>query len=171
MRCVRGLLMTVLAGAVAVCGTARAQLPSTSPAYLGTAGNSAAMARGFSAVALNPANLGLSDNPRFSLTVIPVQARAGLGPIGFGSIADYEGKVIPESRKAAWLREIQNAGGLTADSGAGASAVCLSAGRFGFQITSVANVRAKLNPDAAELALYGNAGRTGSPRDYDLQGS
>jgi hypothetical protein len=164
-------VMAVLAGTCAFFGAARAQLASTSPAYLGTAGNSSALARGFSAMALNPANLGLPDNLRFTMTMVPVQARAGVGPIGFGDVADYEGKMIPRSQKDEWLREIRDAGGLNADSGAEASAVCLSAGQFGFQVTSVANVRAKLNPDAAELVLYGNAGRTGSPEDYDLAGS
>jgi hypothetical protein len=41
----------------------------------------------------------------------------------------------------------------------------------GLQLSSVARGVLALNPDAAELLLYGNAGRTGEPRDFQLEGS
>lgn len=52
-----------------------------------------------------------------------------------------------------------------------ATAVAGSVGRLGFQLSTVAVARGRLNPDASELLLFGNAGRTGTPRTFELDGS
>ena len=44
---------------------------------LGMGGNFTALARGFAVGAWNPALLGMSDNPGFSIAIAPVTARAG----------------------------------------------------------------------------------------------
>ncbi len=160
-----------VAAALLAAAPAGAQLPPTAAASLGTAGNYTALARGFSAIAVNPANLALPGNPAYSLTLLPVEVEWGLAPIGFGTLADYEGKRVPESTRLDWLRAIRGAGRLTGDSGAEASEMALTAHRFGFQVSTVGHARAVLNPDAAEVILFGNAGRTGAPGAYDLAGS
>jgi len=161
-------ILTCMACALAIPRLGHGQLPSSSTKALGTANNYTALARGYSAVALNPANLALPGNPKFSLSLAPVQVKSGVGPIGLGSIADYEGKAIPTSTKLSWMRQIEDAGGLTGSGGAQTSALAFNIHRFGFQICTVGDVEAHLNPDAAELILFGNAGRTGIPRDFQL---
>src|SRR5919206_4656656 len=59
---------------------AAAQLPSASAVALGTGDNYTALARGYNAVAWNPAGLAMPGNPGFSLTILPVRGSGGVGP-------------------------------------------------------------------------------------------
>ncbi len=147
------------------------QLPSASTAALGTANNYTALARGFTAIALNPAGLGMPGNPGFSLALLPVQARVGLNAISLSEIDALAGQTIPVATKDAWLQSVITEGGLTARAGAAATAFALSAGPVGLQISTVGDTDATLSPDAVELALFGNAGRTGTARDMTLTGT
>jgi hypothetical protein len=79
--------------------------------------------------------------------------------------------VIPDSQKDAWMREIEDAGGQTGLGRLELSLFALSVGNFAFQVHSQGYADANLNPAAAELLLYGNAGRTGAPGDFSLDGS
>ncbi len=54
-----GVLLAVLLWTQPTSG----QLPGASPATLGTANNYTVLARGFAAVGLNPAGLGMPGNP------------------------------------------------------------------------------------------------------------
>lgn len=165
----RTFLLALIGVALAI--PAQAQLPSAGAAPLGTADNYTALARGFTAIALNPAGLGMPGNPGFSMTMIPVQARSGLAPIGLGDIKQYEGVKIPRDQKIEWLDQIVRSGGITGSGGAEVSAFAMNVRNFGFQISTVADVSATLNGDAAELLLFGNAGLDGEPHDFDLDGS
>ena len=148
-----GLLLSLCMIALQV-GGASAQLPSASPAVLGTGNNYTALARGFTAIGVNPAGLGMPDNPGFSMALPVVQVRAGVGPLTLTDIAEVEREVVPVETKTAWLNRITEAGGLN--------------GRVGVQISSVGQVSANLSPAALELLMFGNAGLNGTARDLTL---
>ena len=161
----------VLAATILAASTAGAQLPSASPAALGMADNYTAMARGFGAVAWNPANLGLPHNPRFTLTLLGVRGAGDLGPITTDDVARYQGIRLPNEVRDAWMQRIDANGGEAGQVGAGVTYLGLSMGRFAVQVASNASVDANLPPGAMELALYGNAGRTGNAQDITLDGA
>src|SRR6476619_7212278 len=157
-----------LAGVIAATliggATAGAQLPSASPASLGMGDSYTALARGFGAVAWNPANLGLPGNPRFSLALLGLRGSSDLGPISTSDVARYQGVALPDDVRDAWMRRIEDQGGEQGQLGGGVTYVGASLGRFAFQLSSAVTCDANLAPDAMELILYGNAGRTGTPR-------
>lgn len=165
----RAVLLAACLGASAP--RAAAQLPSASAAHMGTAENYTALARGFAANALNPAGLALPGSPGFSLALLPVGVRQGLGPVTLPEIAEFEGQPVPSAAREAWLSAIETEGGQRGTAALEASGLSLNAGPVGFQVSAVGVADASLNPDAAELILFGNAGRTGEPRDFDLAGS
>jgi len=150
---------------------ASCQLPGASTATLGTANNYMVLARGFAAVGLNPAGLGMPETSGLTLALFPVKIRQSLDPLTLSDLTDYEGVVVPAPVKEDWLQQIAAAGGQT---GSGALEVTVFSGtwnNFGLQFSSIASARSNLNDAAAEMLLFGNAGRTGEPGDFDLQGS
>ncbi len=161
----------LLAASVMTVATARAQLPSASPAALGMGDNYTAMARGFGAVAWNPANLGLPGNPKFSLAILGVRGSSDLGPISTTDVARYEGVSLPDEVRNEWMQRIESQGGEQGDIGGGVTYLGASIGRFAMQVSSAVSGEANLAPDAMELLLYGNAGRTGTPRAMNLAGA
>jgi hypothetical protein len=161
----------VLAASLFAAAAAGAQLPSASPAALGMGDNYTAMARGFGAVAWNPANLGLSGNPRFSLALLGLRGSSDLGPISTSDVARYQGLALPNEVRDAWMQRIEDQGGEQGQLGGGVTYVGASIGRFAMQLSSAISGDANLAPDAMELLLYGNAGRTGTPRDMNLAGA
>lgn len=150
---------------------AAAQLPSPSPRALGMGDNYTASARGFEAVSWNPAMLGMADGPRNSFTVLPVRGVAGLDPVTLADFKDFEGQFVPASVREQWLTRIEGEGTEQGTVGLDATYLALQIGRVGFQVASSARAVADLSPGAAELLLFGNAGRTGQPRSFDLNGS
>ena len=170
-KAVAALILSLALGAASFPGGASGQLPSPSTAVLGTANNYTALARGFTAIALNPAGPGMPGNPGFSLTLLPVQAQAGLNAISVADIAAFDGLKILVATKEEWLQSVINEGSLAAQAGLAVTELALSVGPIGLQISSVAQMDASLGPDAVELALFGNAGRTGTTRDMTLAGT
>jgi hypothetical protein len=151
---------------------ASAQMPSASTAALGMGENYTALARGYNAVAWNPALLGLYGNPRTSLTLVPVRIVAGLDPVTLADFADFQNKVVPDAVKERWLALVQADGD---EEGSGGGEVTLFAaqyGRFAMQVGTRAIGLAELPPGAMELILFGNAGRNnGQPAAFNLLGS
>lgn len=150
---------------------AAAQLPQASAAALGMGYNMTASARGFAAVANNPAGLGHASSPGFSLAIPSISAEAGLGPISLSDLADWEGALVPTSVKEDWLTRVSSSGGQGGSVGVGATPLALNVGPIGFQLSTRVGGLASLAPDAAELLLFGNAGRTGTARDFTLDNS
>lgn len=165
------LTLSLALAAASFPKAASGQLPSASTAALGTANNYTALARGFSAIALNPAGLAMPGNPGFSLTFLPLQAQAGLNAIALGDVAAFDGLKIPATTKEEWLQSVIAEGSLAARGGIALTELALSAGPIGLQVTTVGEVNVVLGPDAVELALFGNAGRTGPARDMTLTGT
>ena len=169
-------LIRVAVGALAVSmlsvtpGDVGAQLANASASTVALSGNNTASVTGFGAISVNPARLGLPGSG-FSLAIVPVQVRAGLGPVGLSDLADYEGVVVPVSTKEAWMTAIQNSEGQVASVGADVSVLALTIGSLGFQFSTVASANATIPTGVAEAILFGNAGRDpGDAADLDLTG-
>lgn len=150
---------------------AEAQLPQASATALGMGYNMAASARGFAAVANNPAGLARRDSPGFSIAILPISLGSGLGPVGLGDLATWNGQLVPAPTKDEWLELATAAGGQAGSLELGVTPIALSAGPVGLQLSTVVGGELNLDPAAVELLLYGNAGRTGAPRDFDLAGT
>lgn len=158
-------------GLALVPGPVLAQVGNPAPQALGMGENYTALARGLAAPAWNPAGLGMPDNPGWSLAVMPVMFNAGLSPIGPSDLAEWEGELIPAQTRIEWLHAIHEAGGEKGSLGGDLTYLAFSMGNFAFSASS--NVRGRVNmaPDVAEVFFFGNAGLTGEPGDYTLEGS
>ncbi len=161
-------LSLALVGALSI--PAAAQLPSASAPALGLADNFTALARGFNAIAWNPAMLGMPDNPRFSLGVLPVRAGAGIGPVTLGDVAGYQSRFLDDAVKREWLDRIIEKGGEKGTASGDFTYLGMSIGRLGLQLSTMSHVTANLSPDAAELVLFGNAERS-TGEDFELANS
>ena len=157
---------------VLLCGQpAVGQVPGASPATLGTAQNYMVLARGYAAIGLNPAGLGMAGAEGFTLALFPTQVSQSMEPLGISAFLDYEGEVIPASVKEDWLQQITDAGGQTGTGTVEFTPIALSIDRLGIQFSTLASASTNLNPDVAELLFFGNSGRTGTPGDFDLSGA
>ena len=148
-----------------------AQQAGASPATKALAENHTAIARGYAALGLNPAALGLGDTERVTLSLFPLSFGQSLDPLKFSDFVDYEGQIVPASVKNDWLQSIVAAGGQTGAGVVEVTPFSLTWGRVGFQLSTVARGQTDLNPSAAELLFFGNAGRTGEAGDFQLSGS
>ena len=170
---VRSVIRAVLIALAMACAYAlplRSQMPSASAPALGLADNYTAVARGFNAVAWNPAMLGMPDNPRFSLAVLPMRGSAGIGPITLSDVAGYESRFLDDAVKQEWLRRIIEKGGEQGAASGDLTYLAMSIGRFAVQLSTMSHVEANLSPDAAELLLFGNGGRS-TGEDFELGNS
>jgi hypothetical protein len=156
---------------VCLAASAGAQLPNASAAAFGLAGNYTAAARGADAAAWNPANLGLRGNPAFSLRALAGGGISGLDPVSWGDFASYGDATIPRDVRLAWIDRVTAAGSQSGSADGGVTALAFSAGRLGVQLAASGYATASLSPDAMEALFFGNAGRTGQPRDLRLAGS
>lgn len=167
---IRSILSARVVGLAALMFAGRAaaaQLPSASAPALGLADNYTAVARGFNAVAWNPAMLGMPDNPKFSLGLLPLRGNAGLDPVTLGDLAEYDGQFIDDVVKQSWLQQITESGAQKGTAGGDITYLAMSFGPTAFQLSTVSHLVAKLSPDAAELILFGNAYRS-TGVDFDL---
>lgn len=144
-----------------------AQLANASAATLGRSGNATATARGFEALSVNPAGLAM-EGSGFSLALVPVQVRSALAPVTLSDLRDVQGSVVPDATREQWFDAVRTEGGQTGSVGFDVSGAALTWGRVGVQISTVGSGRMKLPPGAVEALLYGNAGRSGAPRDLEL---
>ena len=155
----------------ASAGTAAAQLPNASPTATGLSGAYTARARGYDAVAWNPANLGMPGNPRFSLGLLAVGGSSGLDPISLSDFAPYSGKALPAAQREQWLQTVATNGGENGSVDGGVTFLGLSAGPIALQVASSVGASSTLNAGAFEALMFGNAGRTGAVSTLNLLGS
>ena len=169
----RALTSAVLLPLVLVCAGSlplSAQLPSASASALGLADNFSALARGFNAVAWNPAMLAMPGSPGFSIGILPIRGTAGIGPITLADVAGQESRFIDDAVKQEWLERIVANGGEQGSASGDVTYLGMSMGPVGFQLSTMSHVVANLSPDAAELVLFGNAERS-SGEEFDLGSS
>jgi hypothetical protein len=150
---------------------ASAQQPSASAPALGLGDNYTALARGYAAVAWNPAMLGLPDNPRTSLALLPARTIAGLDPVTLGDVSDYDGEFLPAVVREEWLRRVEQEGSEQGTGGGDITWIAAQAGRIAVQLGTSFRAIGNLTPGGAELLLFGNYGRAGTPRALDLRDS
>jgi hypothetical protein len=148
-----------------------AQLPSASTRAMGMGDNFTAAARGFSAVAWNPGNLGLSGNPRMSLTLGTFRGLFGLDPITLSDISDWQGEIVPDQVKQQWLTSIRDEGSQAGTAGTDVTWLALQAGPFAIQASTSAVMVSNISPGIAELILVGNVNNDGSAKAINLSGS
>lgn len=128
-----------------------------------------AVARNFNAPAWNPANLGQAGNARLSLAISP-QLGLGTGPVTGADLADYAGVLVPSTVRESWLQRIEANGGQDVGGAIDVTPLAFSLGRLAVSATTTLRADGVVPPAFAELLLFGNAGRTGAPRDYALGG-
>jgi hypothetical protein len=167
MRGVRLAMVLLSIGSI----PATAQLPNASTAAFGMAGNFTAMARGFEAVAWNPANLAMPGRPFFSLGIGVLGGTAGLDPVDVTAFHDFSGRVIDNQTKSRWVDEARLAGGETVRIDGGVTPLALNIGPIGLQVGSSLFTNMTLSPDAFEAMLFGNAGETGAGKVFDFAGT
>jgi hypothetical protein len=156
--------------ALATAHTVHAQLPVANAAGFGMAGNFTAVARGFGAIAVNPANLALGQPNQFGISLFAVNVSNGINPITFGDFKAHQNVPIPAATRESWLQKI-GSGRQTGGMSGGVSLVALNVRNFGMQVGVVGAGDVNLNQDAAEALLFGNAGRTGTAKSFNFSGS
>lgn len=161
--------MAVVGQLLQACPAA-AQLPTAGPGSVALGAHDVATVRNFEAVAANPAGLGLATGD-FTATFVSVRLRAGLEPVGLREVGDWQGTSVPAPVRHGWLDRIVAADGARGAASLGVTPVAASYRGFGVQLSTVAAGRLDLNPDASELLLFGNVGRTGEPRTFQLDRS
>ncbi|HSJ05988.1 MAG TPA: hypothetical protein VK936_04750 [Longimicrobiales bacterium] len=150
---------------------ARAQLANTMPAALGMGENYTAAARGYAAVAWNPANLGLPDGPSASAMLGATRLAGGLGPVTLSDLHRYQDETVPLDVRERWLADIRQAGGQTGGAGVDVGWAAFQVGRFAAQLSTSGRAVNDVSPGFAQLLLVGNADDAGNPLDIDLGGS
>ncbi len=122
---------------------------------LGMAGAYSAIARGEESVYFNPANLGLSDGPSFSLSFPSFGLGLGNNSFTLSDYNRYNGSYLSDGNKRTILRKIPSAG-LSLDSGTEIGLLGLSYKNYAFFIQGSGATYITLPRDPFELILYGN---------------
>ena len=168
----KGVTRTVTVVCVALSATRlEGQVANASTAALGMGENYTAVARGYHAVAWNPAALGLSDNPEASGAMATFRGSSGLGPVGLRDLADHPDARVPDAVKAEWLADITRAGGEDGVVGGDMTWGAVHRGRFALHVSSSARALNEITPGVAELMLVGPLDENGNPKDLDVSGS
>jgi hypothetical protein len=163
--------MFAAAAALALAASSlEAQVPNASVAAFGMAGNYTAAATGYEVVAWNPALFALPGGTKFSFTIGSVGGFSGLNPVTLGEVAKFNDRTIDAATREEWLQRI-GAGTERGQAEAGVTLLALSMGRLAIQLGASGAGTANVNQDAAEAMLFGNAGRTGTPRTLRFDGS
>ena len=161
-----------LAALILGSSTLSAQLPSASPAAHGLGGNFTAIARGYEAVAWNPANLAMPGRPFFSIGLAIAGGSLGLDPVDFRTLHGFSGQVVDSASRVSWIQQARLSGGQHGRLDGGVTPVALSLGPVGLQFGGTAYANATLSPDAWEAMLFGNAGNNNEqPKTLDLTGT
>jgi hypothetical protein len=168
---VRSALALAIAIGMAASSAAHAQLGAASAAALGRGDVRTPIARGFDAIAANPAGLGMPGSGRFTLALLPALGGQGAGPVTMRDVQRFEGKVIDDATKRLWADRVRAAGAEHVDAGGELTWFAMSIARFGVQLSTTAEAVGSLTPDAVQVLLFGNAGETGEPGRYSLSGS
>jgi len=158
----------ILVGSVAPLS---AQVPNASAAATGLAGAYTARARNYDAIAWNPANLGLNGNSDFSFSALALSGSSGLTPVTLADVAPFSGKALPLTTRNAWLQTITANGGESGRFDGGVTLFAIGGGPVAFSVSGSVAGSTQLAPDAFELLMFGNAGRTGAPASLSLNGS
>ena len=164
IRCSAAAAMLALAPAAL-----HAQLPDASTRALGMAGAYSALARGYEAVHWNPAMLATRNQPGVSIGLPQTQFEFGSNAYGFGDFRRYSEEVLTDADKQYLLDQVDST--LDLRSYLGIAPFSLQIGNFALSFGTAGDARAGLGKDAVELALFGNASRSGPGEFFTAAGS
>ena len=157
---------------LALSAPGRAQLPNASPAAYGMSGNYTAMARGYEAVAWNPANLAMPGRPAISIGAMIIGGTVGMDPVDFKMLHSFSGVVVDSATKKSWVDLVRTSGRQRARIDGGLTPLALSVGPIGFQMGASTFMNFDVSPDAFEALMFGNAGLNGGqPKSLNLAGT
>ncbi len=122
---------------------------------LGMGGSYTAVARGLDAPNWNPANLGLSDNNKYSVGIFSVGAGVKNNSFSLAAYNKYNGQFLTDGDKENILNSIP-ADGLRLDLIAEATALNFSVGNFALVSKGYAVSSLNIDRDPLELLFYGN---------------
>jgi hypothetical protein len=161
----------LVGAALLLAAPASGQLANPSTAALGMGENFTAVARGYSALAWNPAGLALSGGPETSAIIGAARMTTGMGPITLADLAAVQGEVMSEAMRAQWLASIRAENGQQGGAGFDFTWAAIQFGRIGLQFSTAGRALSNISPGFAELLLVGNADEEGNARAFDLGGS
>lgn len=154
-------------GLLIAAGPATAQLPVADP-FQAAAGGSLPAVEQREGIPSNPS--GLSAAAGWQVVLSPLRIGLGLAPISGADLARAGDGVVSRSTREAWLRRLAGRPQRgSADLALGP--IAIRRGPLALDVATTLTGRARLPADAVELILFGNAGRTGEPRDFRLDGS
>jgi hypothetical protein len=164
-------LSLVLAGLL-VPALLAAQLPDPSTRALGMAGAYGSLARGYEAVAWNPSALAALGRPAFSIGLPHLNLEFGSNVYGFSDFRKYANSYLSDADKQTLLDKIKPPDStLSLRTLVGVTPFGLSVGPVGFAIGTAGEVELGVGKDAVQLALFGNASRTGPGQFFTASGS
>ena len=170
MKTPRRVIGLMLLGILCVSSSASAQRAAPEARGFGLATSYSARATGHEASFWNPANLGLSRNPDWSVG-LNASAYFSNNALGYGQITDLYGEYLDAAEKSRLLADVRDATGgdpMTLAFDVGAQGLGASFGRFAAGIGGIGAGNAELTPDALELLLFGNVGETGEGRNFNF---
>jgi hypothetical protein len=150
----------VLAGLL-VPALLQAQLPDPSTRALGMGGAYTSLARGYEAVAWNPAMLAATGRPGFTIGLPHVNFEFGSNSYGFSDFRKYANSYLTAADKQVLLGKISDST-LTIRTLFGVAPFGLSIGPFALLVASAGQMDLGVGKDAVRLALFGNAPGTSS---------
>lgn len=159
----------VLAGLL-VPALLSAQVSDPSTRALGMAGAYTTLARGYEAVAWNPAMLAATGRPAFSIDLPHVALEFGSNAYGLSDVRKYAHSYLSDADKQTLLDKISGQT-LTLRTVIGAAPFGFSVGPFAFLVGAAGEVHGGISKDAVRLALFGNAPRNGALSSFSAAGS
>src|SRR4051812_23878031 len=100
------LSLAALALAV-VAQAAAAQIPNSSTRAVGMGGGYTASAKGYEAIAWNPALLGMPGHPKFSLNLLQFGVKLNSNAYGYSDWKKYHGQFLTKADKDSLLAEVR----------------------------------------------------------------
>jgi uncharacterized protein DUF5723 len=159
----------VLAGLL-VPALLQAQLADPSTRALGMGGAYTALARGYEAVAWNPAMLAAVGRPWFTIDLPHLNLEFGSNAYGLSDVRKYANTYLTTADKTTLLDKIKDST-LTLRSLVGMAPFGLSVGPFGLLVSETGQMSVGVGKNAVQLALFGNAPQGGTSSLFTARGS
>jgi hypothetical protein len=158
-----GMMMLVVVGSIYATGWDDAR-------GIGMAGSYSAVAQGYDAIGINPANLALSSKPGPRLQLFGFGSMLNNNAFSANDYKKYNGAYLSVSDKSDILDKIPESG-LEFRGNSAVSALSFSVGPLALSTTLEASGSGNISKDIVELAFFGNRiGETVSISDADAEG-
>lgn len=164
--------MLALAGLIAAPASLGAQLADASTRALGLANAYSTQARGYEAPFWNPAMLAAPRRPGFTIGLPHVLIETGSNTYNFSDFRRYRERYLTDEDKRYLLDQISlDDSVLSVRTVAGISPIGISIGPFAFTAGTATDMDFGVGRDAVELALFGNAHRSGPGESFNFRGT